>query len=133
VRHSCQPATGIRGRTLVARRTIHPGEEITYDWAMTEVEVEAVCLCGTAACRGLIGGWRRLPGRLRRAYRGWVAEFLLEEDEAVPGSPAPATDLERGYRYGTRADSEANASLAKPDPRLEPGGTVPTGFPATPE
>ncbi len=145
VRHSCQPAAGVRGtRTLVARRTIHPGEEVTYDWAMTETEVEAVCLCETAACRGLVGGWRRLPGRLRRAYRGWAAEYLLEEDETFQGPPLPAADLERGYRYGTRPASEANARLgdagatpnespAKTDPRLQPDGAVSTGFSAKSE
>ena len=113
VRHSCQPAAGLHGvRTLVARRTIQPGEEITYDWAMSEAEVDAVCLCRTAACRGLVGGWRRLPSRLRRAYRGWTAEYLLEENGLEPRASVPAADLERGYRYGVRADSEAGASPA---------------------
>jgi uncharacterized protein YjbK len=111
VRHSCQPAAGLREtRRLVARRTIEPGEEITYDWAMTEMEVEAVCLCRTPACRGLVAGWRRLPGRLRRAYRGWTADYLLEENGAAQRASVPAADLERGYRYGARAEGEASAS-----------------------
>jgi len=79
---------------------------------MSEAEVDAVCLCRTAACRGLVGGWRRLPSRLRRAYRGWTAEYLLEENGPEPRASVPAADLERGYRYGVRTDSEASASPA---------------------
>jgi uncharacterized protein YjbK len=81
--HSCLPNTGIRGsRTLVAIRPIAPGDEVTYDYAMTEHELDLVCCCGTHACRGLIGGYSRLPGALKRLYAPWVSEYLRE------GTPA---------------------------------------------
>lgn len=146
VRHSCLPAAGIRGaRNLVARRMIEPGEEITYDFAMTETEVELVCLCGTSACRGLVGGYRRLSERLRRAYRGWVSDYLLEEESgesvAGPAERAPAERVDdRRFSAGTspapaRTNDDRGPSDSpterEPDeasePRLQPRGSVPTG------
>jgi SET domain-containing protein len=55
--HSCDPNTWwIDNDTMVARRDIQPGDEITYDYATTEIalDFEMTCLCGTEACRGLI-------------------------------------------------------------------------------
>jgi uncharacterized protein len=37
VNHSCEPNAGIRGQiSLVAMRNIAPGEEVTFDYAMTD-------------------------------------------------------------------------------------------------
>jgi uncharacterized protein YjbK len=97
VRHSCLPSCGLRApRELVALSSIEPGEEITFDYAMTEPEVELVCVCGTAACRGLIGGWRRLPARLRRAYRNRVAEYLLEDERPAAKRGEEGASAARG-------------------------------------
>lgn len=55
--HSCDPNTWwADDKTMVARRDIHAGEEITYDYAMTEVDVpfEMECRCGSPLCRKLI-------------------------------------------------------------------------------
>ena len=67
INHSCVPNVGIRGsRTAVAMRPIAPGDEVTYDFAMTELRLELVCCCGTRACRGLVGGYARLAEGRRR-------------------------------------------------------------------
>jgi SET domain-containing protein len=55
--HSCDPNTWWSDDdTMIARRDIEAGEEITYDYATTEVYVpfEMTCLCGHANCRGVI-------------------------------------------------------------------------------
>ncbi|PZG23108.1 SET domain-containing protein [Nonomuraea aridisoli] len=69
--HSCDPNLWHRdATTVVARRAVEPGEELTIDYA-THTGVESwsmECRCGTALCRGVVSGrdWR-LP-RLRAAY-----------------------------------------------------------------
>lgn len=80
--HSCDPNTWwLDDETMVARRDIQPGEEITYDYSMTEVAVpmEMACRCGSPLCRGrvtnhdyLIPDWQKrygeyLPAHTRRA------------------------------------------------------------------
>ena len=52
VNHSCNPTCGFRGQiVLVAMRNIQTGEEITYDYAMTDANwhnvacTEMECLC----------------------------------------------------------------------------------------
>lgn len=57
--HSCDPTTWfVDAWTLVARRPIAAGEEITYDYATGEsapwFRIDP-CTCGTALCRGVIG------------------------------------------------------------------------------
>ena len=76
--HSCDPNLWLANAiTLVARRDIAPGEEITSDYAtQTAVEWEMVCRCGSAGCRRIIRGsdWQ-LPD-LQRRYDGHFAPFL---------------------------------------------------------
>ncbi len=55
--HSCDPNTWwLDDITMVARRDILPGEEITYDYATTEIAVPFTmrCACGSAICRGIV-------------------------------------------------------------------------------
>jgi hypothetical protein len=82
--HSCDPNTWWQDdNTLVASRAIYPGEEVTYDYATTELSLDLAmpCACGTATCRGLITnqdylipGWQQrygehLPGFVLQAIR----------------------------------------------------------------
>ncbi len=54
VNHSCDPNCGIFGpRYLVSRRTIYAGEELTFDYAMSESILGLNnCQCRTSSCRG---------------------------------------------------------------------------------
>lgn len=55
--HSCDPNTWwTDDDTLAACRTIEAGEEVTYDYATTEIShpVELHCRCGAATCRGVV-------------------------------------------------------------------------------
>ena len=76
--HSCDPNVWlVDASTLVARRDIALGEEITTDYAtQTAVEWEMSCHCGSALCRGTIRGsdWQR--PELQRRYEGHFAPFL---------------------------------------------------------
>jgi uncharacterized protein len=79
VNHSCDPNAGLSGQiVLVAMRDIASGEEISFDYAMTDGEPydEFTCACGTASCRGKVTGndWR-LP-ELWRRYQGYFSPYL---------------------------------------------------------
>lgn len=55
--HSCEPNTWWGdNQTMIARRDILAGEEITYDYCTTEIDIpfEMACHCGAATCRAVI-------------------------------------------------------------------------------
>jgi hypothetical protein len=79
VNHSCNPNAGLVGQiSLRAMRAIAPGEEICYDYAMSDGSPydEFVCGCGAPNCRGRIRGedWRR--PELQARYAGWFSPYL---------------------------------------------------------
>lgn len=83
VNHSCEPTCGVRGQMeLVALRDLSPGEEITYDYAMTDVDngditcQEMKCLCGTKSCRGIVTGRDWLDSDLQRKYAGYFSTYV---------------------------------------------------------
>jgi cyanophycin synthetase len=95
VSHSCEPSCGVLVRPTVreievrALRPIRAGEEITFDYATFEYEVENVaapCLCGAAKCRGKVPGFRHLPADVKARYGEYIAEYLraLDSDVTVP-------------------------------------------------
>lgn len=91
VNHSCEPNCGIRpnasgAHDLIARKTIAPGEEITFDYAMRNYSVEffpSHCRCGSRQCRDRITGWKDLPAQRKVDYRGFVAPYLLDIDRRL--------------------------------------------------
>lgn len=79
VNHSCNPNAGLSGQiSLVAMRDIGPGEEITYDYAMSDGSDydEFPCSCGAPQCRGHVGGkdWRDEALWVR--YAGFFSPYL---------------------------------------------------------
>ena len=88
INHSCDPNAGLSGQiSLVARRTIASGEEITYDYAMTDGSAydEFPCGCGAADCRGRVSGddWRR--PELWARYRGPFLALSAAPDRGLAG------------------------------------------------
>jgi len=80
--HSCEPNAGIKGHlVMVAMKDIMPGEEITYDYAMTDVGLKYrfKCNCGKRSCRKIITSedWK-LP-RLHKKYRNFFSWFVQEK------------------------------------------------------
>ena len=61
--HSCEPNLGLQGQIIyVALRNVAIGEELTFDYAMTDDDPhEMKCPCGTKSCRGTITGadWKK--------------------------------------------------------------------------
>lgn len=79
VNHSCNPNAGIEGQIgLRAIRAIAIGEEVCYDYAMSDGSPydEFDCGCGAPNCRGRITGedWRQPELQLR--YAGWFSAYL---------------------------------------------------------
>jgi hypothetical protein len=63
INHSCAPNLGFSGQlTLVTLRRIEAGEELTFDYAMSDGSAydEFACCCGASECRGGVSGedWR---------------------------------------------------------------------------
>ena len=84
INHSCDPNLGVRnnefgGYDFVTIRNIAGGEELTWDYCMTEfvsIAIEDMCLCGSSNCRDKIGGFVCLPLETRNKYNDFVADYL---------------------------------------------------------
>ncbi|MBS3081194.1 SET domain-containing protein-lysine N-methyltransferase [Candidatus Pacearchaeota archaeon] len=84
--HSCNPNAGIKQRTMViAFKDVKKDEEITIDYAMIvrkygdEMTSEnIICRCGNENCRGKLGSWEELPEEIKKKYKGFVSDYLLE-------------------------------------------------------
>lgn len=81
--HSCEPNLGVRENQwcaydFVARRTILAGEELAFDYAMTEHSLVASlsCLCGSATCQGEIRPWRERDNEWSDRNAEWIAPYL---------------------------------------------------------
>ena len=59
-------------------RDIAPGEELCFDYAMTDSSDydEFQCACGASSCRGVVRGddWKR--PELQDRYRGYFSTYL---------------------------------------------------------
>lgn len=84
--HSCEPNSGIRELfSIVAMRDIKAGEEITWDYDMSDDSEWSLegCLCGSSRCRGSVTGYRNLPQSFREDYRGYISQWLLDKHGEV--------------------------------------------------
>lgn len=87
INHSCDPNLGIKdnvfgGYDFVAIRPIKKGEELCWDYCMSEYYSIAVkrCLCGSKICRKKIRGYKYLPRGIRAKYKGFIAGYLNSSD-----------------------------------------------------
>jgi len=79
INHSCDPNCGIRKLfTVVAMRPIKKGEQITWDYEMTERNPhwKMKCKCGSPLCRGIIGNFKNMPQSIRKKYGKYVSDWL---------------------------------------------------------
>ncbi len=84
--HSCNPNLGFLGQIgLVAMRDIKAGEEVMFDYAMSDGGPydEFECYCGSPTCRKKITGndWK-LP-ELWEKYQGYFSPYLARRIEAL--------------------------------------------------
>ena len=80
INHSCNPNCGIKNLIqVVAMTNIKVGEELTYDYEMTESnDWRMKCLCGNKNCRGVIGAYKNMPQNVKDRYKGYISEWLLK-------------------------------------------------------
>lgn len=80
VSHSCEPNCGIKDKfKIVAMRNIKKGEEISFDYDMSEnSDWRMKCECGNKNCRKIIGDHSALPQKIKERYKGYISEYLVE-------------------------------------------------------
>jgi len=78
--HACEPNTRLMGTTLVAVRPIAAGEEITFNYNTTELDLAEpfACRCGHSLCARSIRGFRHLTPEERERLRPLLAGHLLK-------------------------------------------------------
>jgi uncharacterized protein len=79
INHSCHPNCGVKGKlAFVAMRDIASGEEVTFDYSMTESYFwyKMPCDCRTDRCRGAVTGsdWKRKD--LQMLYKGYFSDYI---------------------------------------------------------
>jgi SET domain-containing protein len=87
--HSCAPNAGIKGHLMmVAMRDIIAGEEITYDYCMTDADFDYSfkCHCGASCCRKKIttADWKK-PS-LQKKYKGYFSWYVQDKIEKQKSS-----------------------------------------------
>ena len=88
--HSCDPNAGMQGHLLfVALRDIRPGEEITYDYVMSDADFDYSfeCHCGAPCCRKDVTtqDWKR-PS-LQQRYAGFFSHYVQSKIDSLKKRP----------------------------------------------
>ena len=101
VNHCCNPNAGLSGQiALVAMRDIQPGEEVCFDYAMSDTAAydEFECQCGAPNCRRSVTGsdWQ-LP-EIQKRYAGYFAPHVQRRIDAQHLAERAAHRAEK-YRY----------------------------------
>lgn len=92
VNHSCNPNAGLSGQiALVAMRDIIPGEEVCFDYAMSDTRPydEFECLCGAPNCRGRVTGSDWQIPELQERYAGYFAPHVQRRIDALRARSRP--------------------------------------------
>lgn len=79
VNHSCDPNAGLQGSiTLVAMRDIFSGDEICFDYAMSDGSTydEFTCQCGAPQCRGIVTGNDWMIPELQEKYWEYFSPYI---------------------------------------------------------
>lgn len=81
INHSCEPNCAIKGLfSIVTMRDIKKGEELLWDYDMTEdSDWRMECLCNTPSCRKVIGAFGSIPAEKRGAYKEWASDWLIQK------------------------------------------------------
>jgi len=114
VNHCCKPNAGLRGQlTLVALRDIAVGEEICFDYAMSDGSDydEFECQCGAVNCRGRVGGQDWQMPELWLAYGPHFSPYLLRRIDLLKRQRSASTK-QKSLRNG-----EAPSMASRKAPR----------------
>ena len=79
--HSCDPNLGIKDSLeFVAMRDINGGEELTFDYAMSESSnYKMQCSCGSKNCRRIVTGKDWKISKLQKKYNGYLSNYLRQK------------------------------------------------------
>ncbi|WP_171908555.1 SET domain-containing protein-lysine N-methyltransferase [Streptomyces nanshensis] len=90
--HSCEPNATVEGRQVKAVRDIGPGDEITFHYNTTELDMSEPfdCECGSALCEGRIAGFAHTTREARARIRPWLAPHLAGRVPAAEGGKGTA-------------------------------------------
>lgn len=110
VNHSCNPNAGLAGQiVVVAMRDIAVGEEVCFDYAMSDGSPydEFDCSCGVTNCRERVTGndWRNPT--LQARYAGYFSPYLqrriarLQELTAIVKPTSPVNGAVRSMSIST--------------------------------
>jgi uncharacterized protein len=105
VNHCCQPNAGLRGQvTLVAMRDIEAGEEICYDYAMSDGSSYDgfECHCQAPGCRRRVSGDDWMLDELWERYRGHFSPYLQARIDALAAARPRRAAAARRRRRPTR-------------------------------
>lgn len=86
INHSCDPNLGMSDSiTMVAMRDINPGEEVCFDYAMTDSTPfdEFECECGSYCCRGRVTGNDWQLTELWDRYDGHFSPYLQRKIDRI--------------------------------------------------
>jgi len=90
--HSCDPNMGIHSGAdmlpeFIALRDIQAGEELTFDYAMSEYkhyprldpteDFDLSCHCSADDCRSKLGYYSELDESLKEKYAGYISAYLV--------------------------------------------------------
>jgi len=115
VNHSCDGNCWYENdELLVAMRDIKQGEELCYDYALTEGDSNWVipkCLCGTKLCRGTVTGNDHLLPGLQAKYGNHFLSYVQKKiarakQQAQHSKPARSHSQQQQYEH----KNEANGS-----------------------
>ncbi len=81
INHSCEPNCGMQGLfTIVAMKDIKAGQELLWDYDMTEdSDWRMECQCGASTCRHTVGSFTNVPEEIRKKYKGYISDWLVEK------------------------------------------------------
>jgi uncharacterized protein len=125
INHCCEPNAGMSGQiSLVALRDIAPGEEVCFDYAMTDGSPydEFECRCGAASCRTRVTGddWRRIE--LQLSYGDYFSPYLRRRiQKSSPALQEVGAAVQLPSMSGLPADSRRKTRGAQRSPRLKTG------------
>jgi len=76
--HSCNPNAGIKNnRDIVAMKSIKKGDEITFDYAMNNIDNWTMeCNCGSKDCRKVISTFGVLDEKTKKKYSDYVLDCI---------------------------------------------------------
>lgn len=79
INHSCEPNLGIKGKIMFyALHDIKKGEELTFDYAISEEESDwsMKCNCGSKKCRGKMTSIQFLPLKVFNNYLPYIPDYF---------------------------------------------------------